>query len=1005
MSGDEKESGTGRDGTGPENDVGLETYLKDKAPTLNQFLGENGTTGGGAPADTGTEPEIVWDVSPDGESDVALAAAADNEMAVTDEAAVPVGEIQQDPDVEGLESNGNAWILPEIEEEEDAVPPALATMAPPDPSAPPKVIPKSVDDIDFDGIDLEYFEEDGKTVSGDALVEELEHLLDEEQTGTETDLGPPLPDPSTPVAPEADADPGAVAPAEPEPSAAPPSGGALGPDEIARLLGDAPPQEPTDGIEDDTDFGPPLADPSASVASLDEPEMEIEFEGGPAESETLEMSAADDDLGPPLTDPSVSDNSLEEAELEIEFDDEPDESEVAEASESGDDLGPPLADPSAPDTGLEETELEIAFEDAPDEPESLEASGADDDLGPPLTDPSAPDTSLEEPVLEIELEDAPDEPESLEASEADDDLDPPLTDPSAPDTSLEEPELEIELEDAPDEPESLEASEADDDLGPPLTDPSAPDTSLEEPELEIELAEEPAEPKALEVSGANDDLGPPLTDPSVSDPNLEEPELEIELEDASDGPEAPEVSEADDDSSDAPPPAGTPPARPRELLAAAIKKHRNGDLEGAAQGYETVARRDPGNPACWINLGIVLRRLGQLDSAIVSLRRGISLNPTDGAAWSNLGNALRAGNQLEDAKRAQIQAISLNPGAPQIHYNLGLVLRDFGDLDEAAHAFHRAELLGYQNPDLPWDQSLNMMLGGDLKGGFETYDARFNLAEAVERYDALPRWAGEPAKDKTLLVHAEQGLGDSLQFCRYVPLLKDRVGHVIFDVQPPLVRLLQETPAFGDVEIHARDGSMPDADLQIPLLSTPRQFPVDEEDLPGRGAYLSAPAEGPRLSSGSDQKKVGIAWAGKPSHKNDHNRSIGLKSFSPLFDHPAFRFYSLQVGPEQSQIEDLALGALVEDLTPYIRDFADTASLLQDLDLVVTVDTSVAHLAGALGKEAWILLPFAPDWRWQLRRGDSPWYPSVRLFRQTSPGDWEDVFMRVRSELVKWARG
>ena len=956
MSGDQKEPGAGRDGTGPEEeDVGLETYLKNKAPTLNQFLGENGTTGGGSPADAEPALEIEWDDDPAPDPGADGATAAAEETAAGPAPGEPLDDIHQDPDVEGLESNSTAWILPEIEEEVEAVPPALAAVTPPDPDAPPKDIPESVDDIDFNGIELEYFEEDGAP-SGEALVEELEHLLEEDADAAEGDLGPPLPDPSIPGAdaggptPEPEQEPEPVE--QPAPPADPAPSGALAPEDIARLLGDAAGEEHAEEEHVEEDLGPPLPDPSASDAAEDL-EPAVGFGEANTEEPPLEIGFEEaGDLGPPLDDPSAPAGTAQEPPPAIEFEGPTAETDAEEPAleiefDDADNLGPPLEDPSAPPDAAQEPEPVIGLDEPAAETEAEEAAleiafEDSEDLGPPLEDPSVPADPAQKPEPAIEF----DEP----AAEADADA----------------ADKDIGFEETPTETGVSEASADADDMGPPLEDPSAPDAD------------------AAASSEQDADLGPPLADPSAPAEEVDAPPAE----------EAPP----------APPPAAEAPARPAEMLAAAIEKHRQGDLKGAAEGYEKVARRDPGNPACWINLGIVLRRLGQLESAIVCLRRGIRIKPTDGAAWSNLGNALRADNQLEDAKRAQIKAISLNPGAPQIHYNLGLVLRDFGDLDEAAHAFHRAELLGYQNRDLPWDQSLNMMLGGDLKGGFETYDARFNLAEAVERYDTLPRWAGETAKDKTLLVHAEQGLGDSLQFCRYVPLLKDRAGQVVFDVQPPLVRLLEGNSAFDGVTLHARDGTMPDADLQIPLLSAPRYFPVDEEDLPGRGAYLFPPPEGLRLASGGIQKKVGLAWAGKPTHKNDRNRSIGLKAFSVLLDHPAFRFYGLQVGPERKQIDDLALGALVEDVTPHIRDFADTASLLMDLDLVVTVDTSLAHLAGALGKPVWVLLPFAPDWRWQLRRDDSPWYPSVRLFRQTSPGDWDDVFMRVLTELVKWAR-
>lgn len=440
-------------------------------------------------------------------------------------------------------------------------------------------------------------------------------------------------------------------------------------------------------------------------------------------------------------------------------------------------------------------------------------------------------------------------------------------------------------------------------------------------------------------------------------------------------------------------------------LTRAVTAHRAGDLGEARRAYLTVMRLVPELPAPWVNMGVMLRQSGHIDAAIVHLRRGVMLAPDDGQAWSNLGNALRSANRLDDAKRAQDRAVDLKPEAPQIHYNLGLAARDLGDTTLAERCFERARLLGYDNPaELAWDRALNTLLRGDLEAGFRGYEARWEMHPHLVRHADLPRWDGVPDRKKTLLVHAEQGLGDTIQFCRYLTRLRGMVGQIVFEVQGPLERLLRQSPAFDGITIIARDAPLPEAHCQIPLLSLPALFPLDE-DMLGKGVpYIDAGAGAQGDPPSRANLNVGMVWSGKPSHRNDRNRSIPLTKFMRVLDLPDIAFHSLQVGPAREQIAACHLDPVIIDHTAEIVDFADTARLVSTLDLLITVDTSVAHLAGAMGRPVWLLLPFAPDWRWQLWRNDSPWYPAMTIFRQTSPGDWDDVFARVRAALIRTLR-
>ena len=439
----------------------------------------------------------------------------------------------------------------------------------------------------------------------------------------------------------------------------------------------------------------------------------------------------------------------------------------------------------------------------------------------------------------------------------------------------------------------------------------------------------------------------------------------------------------------------------RRQVERAVRLQSAGKVEEALAAYRAILARDSYIPAAWINLGVLLRRTGRMAAAVACLKRGVALKPYDGSAWSNLGNALRAAGRYEEAVRAHARALELTSGSAQLHYNMALAQRDVGYLEEALHAFRRAEMLGYTKPELSWDRALTYLLQGDFANGFEQYEARWSLPEAARRQFACEAWDGAEDLKGPLLVWAEQGYGDTLQFCRYLPMLRARgIDRLVFEVQGPLARLLQENPAFEGITVTARGAPTPKAAAHAPLLSLPRLLGSTLETIPADGPYLARPAAIPPRTAPTGVLNVGLCWAGKPSHRNDRNRSVGAGAFMALFDLPGARFQSLQKGPGARQIEEFGLEALVEDVGSTLKDFAETAAALEPLDLIVTVDTSIAHLAGAMGKEVWVLLPYAPDWRWMLHRDDSPWYPEMTLYRQTSPGDWDEVFARVRGALA-----
>jgi tetratricopeptide (TPR) repeat protein len=447
---------------------------------------------------------------------------------------------------------------------------------------------------------------------------------------------------------------------------------------------------------------------------------------------------------------------------------------------------------------------------------------------------------------------------------------------------------------------------------------------------------------------------------------------------------------------------GSLAADPARLFQAALMRHRAGNLAEAERNYRLSLRLDPGNAGAWINLGVVCRATGRARAAIACLTRGLRLRPDDGGAWSNLGNALRMAGRLEEALAAHDRAVNLAPRAGALWYNRGIVLKDQGALDAAASAFSKARTLGYARPDLAWDEALLTLLSGDLDQGFARYGARWALPDSPPRHTTIPVWTGEAVRDGALLIHAEQGFGDSIQFLRYVRAACETASApIVLELQQSLHRLVQPMLTGLDVRVIGRGDPVDGATRQIALLDLPAILGTSAFlNIP---PYLEAPAA-PRLRRREGAFHLGLAWAGKPSHKNDRNRSLTLEELIPLLELPRIEAYGLQVGPRAADIATAGLDPLVVDLGRRVKDFADTAGLLSDLDLVITVDTSVAHLAGALGRPVWVLLPFAPDWRWQLERQDSPWYPSMTLFRQTSPGDWAELIDRVRAALAERIR-
>jgi Flp pilus assembly protein TadD len=479
-------------------------------------------------------------------------------------------------------------------------------------------------------------------------------------------------------------------------------------------------------------------------------------------------------------------------------------------------------------------------------------------------------------------------------------------------------------------------------------------------------------------------------------------------------------------------PTGT---APQAWLAEALGKQLAGNFPGALLTYRRILSRAPDHPDVWCNLALVLRELGQREPALEACAKALALAPGNPIAHCNLGNLLLDGKdvqgaldqyrlaleldpgnvpalanlsaalshqgRLEEALEADERALLLEPLRADLHLNRGYTLMRSGRLGEAEDAYLRALSLEPGLPKARWNLAYVRLLQGRYLEAWPDFEARLAIPEARENLRAYPqpRWQGEPFPGRTLLVWVEQGMGDTVQFARYLPQVKARGGQVLFQLYHGLHGLLASCP--GADQVVAGEDDLPPFDLQVPLLDLPALFRSHLEDLPNRVPYLACPPDyvpGPeltrKLALRAGQSKVALVWAGNPKHADDARRSLDPALLAPLAALPDLQWLSLQMAP--AALPPLpGLLSLGDDL----KDFRDTAWVLAQCDLVVSVDTAVAHLAGAMGLPVLLLLPFFPDWRWLMRGEACAWYPTMRIYRQPAPGAWEPVVARLVEDL------
>lgn len=435
--------------------------------------------------------------------------------------------------------------------------------------------------------------------------------------------------------------------------------------------------------------------------------------------------------------------------------------------------------------------------------------------------------------------------------------------------------------------------------------------------------------------------------------------------------------------------------------------HNAGRLDEAIAQYRSALALSPRHPEILYNLGNVYLARDRITEALASYDETLANNPSHVGARVNRGNTLLRFNRPADALEGYERALALAPDHPQILTNRGHALRRLDRPQQALQSFAAAIDKSPDFPEAHFESALAHLTLGDFEPGWKAYEWRWKTNAFADKRRSFrqPQWLGNtPLAGKTILLHAEQGFGDTIQFIRYAPLLARAGARVICEVQDELMSLL--TPLQG-VEIVAPGNPLPPFDLHCPLMSLPLAFGTELATIPAQVPYLAAPADRvtrwrDRLGAerpGEGRPRAGFVWSGSPAHKNDANRSIPLARFNELFANLPFACFSLQREMRQGDREALQGLPQLVDLGPELIDFSDTAAVISLLDVVVSVDTAVAHLAGALGKPVVILLPHAADFRWLRNRSDTPWYPTARLLRQPAFGDWDSVIAGLADEL------
>jgi tetratricopeptide (TPR) repeat protein len=434
------------------------------------------------------------------------------------------------------------------------------------------------------------------------------------------------------------------------------------------------------------------------------------------------------------------------------------------------------------------------------------------------------------------------------------------------------------------------------------------------------------------------------------------------------------------------------PKNSQLLFLLGMVLHKSKQDEEAVKWLTLAAQYQPRAARIFNGLGCAYQGLEDHARAAGAFVRAVELEPEAADTYYNLGKSCYRLEQVEQAAKLFRRAVEINPRDSQSWNNLGKCLKELNRLDESMAAYYRALETKPDYALAHYGRSISLLTAGRLLEGFREYEWRWH--SMTPRKFPQPAWQGKYAPDKVLFLHAEQGFGDAIQMVRFIAAARKHVSHIILECRPELKTLFQHSKCADTIIAYGEE--IPPFDYVLPLLSLPRVLNITLHTIPNQTPYLQAPAG--ELPAQPGSLKVGLVWAGNPHHHQDGARSIPLEKFAPILQVPKVAFYSLQKPVPAHDVPYLRSMANI-DSRPVLEDFLDTASVVAELDLVITVDTAVAHLAGALGKQAWTLVQHSPDWRWLLNRTDTPWYPTMQLFRQTTRGQWEAPILRTAETL------
>lgn len=419
----------------------------------------------------------------------------------------------------------------------------------------------------------------------------------------------------------------------------------------------------------------------------------------------------------------------------------------------------------------------------------------------------------------------------------------------------------------------------------------------------------------------------------------------------------------------------------------------------AVECYQRAIALDSTKTQAFNNIGVAYKELEQFDLARNAYEMVLKLNPDDSAVYNNYGNLLRHCKETQKAIAYLEHSIKLNPTYADAYSNLGAIYKEGYRYQEARSYYQKALALNPEHVNAHFDLGLIELSEGNYDEGLRHYEYRIRMNELIAKIHMFktPMWQGQPLTNKRLILQNEQGYGDNIMFIRYAEQFKALGAYVIVRTRPALMRLFESVK--GIDLICSEEEAIVEHDYYLPVLSSAFYLKTDLKTIPARASYLEAHKELYPLPSANAAKKIGLVWSGSPTHKAHKERYVGLKTLSSLFDIESIQWHSLQLGDDAQEIEACGFSETLLNHADTLTDFAMTAALIHQLDLVITTDTSVAHLCGALGKEAWVMIPKHADWRWLQEGGTTPWYPSLRLFRQTHRGVWSDVVDAMKRQL------